>query len=109
MTVNFTSRLENVMRRNDLDVEHVMLLSSVEELSLLMFQALRLAVFQQEQLVRLAKLVPADHAGEAELIIRSGEERGEAIAADYAAWAGPGLEKMLAEAGVNLSASESSP
>jgi|GEM_PF-1731534 len=67
----------------------------VEGLAVILFRAVRLAAFQQEQLHRLAKLVPVPDQADAELIVASANERGEAIAADFAAWLGPELAEVL--------------
>ena len=67
----------------------------VEGLVRILFRAVRLAAFQQEQLQRLANLVAAPDQADAELIVAAGNERGEAITADFAAWIGPQLAEVL--------------
>lgn len=67
----------------------------VEELAAITFRITRLAAFLQEQLQRLAKLVPVPDQADALLCLKSCNERGEAIAADFAAWLGPELAEML--------------
>jgi len=94
--VSFQDRLLNLERDQiDADTELTFSRQEVESLAAILFRALRLAAFQQEQLQRMAQLVPVPHQADALLCLKSCNERGEAIAADFAAWLGPELAEVL--------------
>ena len=82
--------------RDNVDAELVELLFATQDLVEILFRTVKLAIFSQMQLERLAAIVPAEHAAEAQMMVRRGNEVGEAVASEFETWLGPGDAKRLA-------------
>lgn len=93
--MSFQDRLRNLDQADGDTAELTFSRAEVEGLVRILYRAVRLAAYQQEQLQRLAKLVAVPDQADAELIVAAGNERGEAIATEFAAWLGPELAEVL--------------
>ncbi len=90
------TRLNRVLAKDGLDADTAMLAFDVQDLAVMLYRAIRLATFQQQQLERLAAIVPEQNQAEAKMMAIRADEVAEAIAGEFLGWLGPEDAERLA-------------